>query len=241
MEAKYLEYKFEDSLDRIDEILNSSDSDYQDKDSIPSRDKLTYKNGFYVAACALFVDIRESKKLTDKHKRPTLAKMYRSYISEIIALLKDNIRVNEIYVEGDGICGIFDTTCTYHIDFVINTAAKISSFIDALNIKLKKKGYSAINIGIGISYGNSLYIKSGFKGSGINEVVWLGKTIGEAAKLCSYGNISYGDNEIMISETIFNNLKENNKKLFSYNYIRDCYHGNLINIEMNEWVDKNRK
>lgn len=111
--------------------------------------------------------------------------------------------------------------------------------IDVLNIKLRKRNYSELTVGIGASYGSSLLIKSGYKGSGINEVVWLGTLVSEAAKLCGYGNKTGADYEIMVSDVFYDNLKEANKKLLTKNYNRSCYHGNVINIGMNEWVKNN--
>lgn len=44
-----IRHKIEDSADRMDDILDANDNDYEDEgNSIPSRDKLTYKNGYYV-------------------------------------------------------------------------------------------------------------------------------------------------------------------------------------------------
>ena len=240
MEANYSYYDYEKSIERIDEVLNSSDSNYKDKKSIPSRSDLTFSNGFYVKATAIFIDIRDSKGLNEKHKRPTLAKIYRTYISECVAVLKGCLNINEIYIEGDGVWAVIDTPLKSDINSAFDTAAKISSLIDILNIKYKRKGYSELSIGIGLAYGDALYIKSGYKGSGINEVVWLGKgVVGEAAKLCGYGNKSWSDKELMVSSSFYNNLNDENKKLLSYNYSRDCYHGNVINLSMNEWVKKN--
>ena len=68
-------YKVEDSASRMDDILDASDNDYSDNENnIPSRDKLTFKNGYYVDVTSIFIDIVDSSKLTDGHKRPTLAK-----------------------------------------------------------------------------------------------------------------------------------------------------------------------
>lgn len=86
MQTNFTYYDFEKSITRIDEILDESDKSFEELNSIPSRDKLTYKNGFYVNCTALFVDIRDSSSLPTKHKRPTLAKIYRSYISEVVAI-----------------------------------------------------------------------------------------------------------------------------------------------------------
>lgn len=239
MEAKYSSYDFNESIERIDDVLDSSDAEYEDKKSIPSRDALTFNNGFYVSCSALFVDIRGSKSLSEEHTRPVQAKIYKTYISELISVLKGHPDVSEIYIEGDCVWGIFNTTRKSDIDGLFSIGAKASSLIDILNIKYKKKKYSEIKVGIGISYGESLMIKSGYKGSGINEVVWLGKLVGEAAALCSYGNKTWSDCEIMVSNTFYDNLNEDNKKLLSKNDDRDCYHGNVVSTAMNEWVKEN--
>ena len=239
MEAKYSYYDFNNSIDRIDEVLKGSDSSYEDRKSIPSRNSLTFNNGYYVSCSALCIDIRGSKALADKHTRPVLAKIYKTYISELVAVLKGHSNVSEIYIEGDSVWGVFDTPDKSDIDELFSIAAQASSLIDILNIKYKKRGYSELTVGIGLSYGTSLLIKSGYKGSGINEVVWLGKLIAEAALLCSHGNRTYEDKEIMVSDVFEQNLSDQNKKLLSRNYSRNCYHGYVINIVMNEWVKKN--
>ncbi len=239
MEVNYSYYDFNKSIDRVDEVLNGSDAAYEDKKSIPKRDSLTFNNGFYVECSAICIDIRDSKGLNEKHKRPVLAKIYKTYISELIAVLKGHSKISEIYIEGDSVWGICDTPYKSDIDELFSVGAKASSLIDILNIKYRKKGYSELTVGIGLSYGSSLMIKSGYKGSGINEIVWLGKLVGEAVTLCSYGNKTYNDSEMMVSDVFYNNLNDHNKKLLSKNYNRDCYHGFVINTEMNEWVKNN--
>ena len=57
MEATNKFYDFNKSLERIDEILNADNKQYEEKKSIPSRDTLTFTNGFYVDCTALFVVI----------------------------------------------------------------------------------------------------------------------------------------------------------------------------------------
>lgn len=236
MKASFSFYDFEKSRGRIDEILDSKDTNYEDKDSVPDRATLTFDNGFYVSAAAMFVDMRGSNALADKHKRPTLAKIYRSYISELVAVLKGDSNIDEICIEGDCVWGVFNTPLKKDIDGVFSTGAKASSLIDVLNYKYKKKGYSEITVGIGMSYGTTLLIKAGYKGSGINEVVWLGKLVNEAAKLCNNGNREYYDNEMMVSNVFYDNLNDDNKKLLTKHYQRDCYHGNVINTGMNNWL-----
>lgn len=108
-----------------------------------------------------------------------------------------------------------------------------------MNVKLSKKKYSEITVGIGIDDGESLYIKAGYKGSSINEVVWLGRVVGQAASLCSNGNKAF-NREIMVSEKVYRDLSEHNKNLLVWNSAHSCYHGNVINTLLNEWVEKNK-
>jgi len=239
MEASFREYDYTKSIDRIDEVLKGADASYEERKSIPSKDSLTFDNGFYVYCSALFVDIRGSKQLAKDHTRPVQAKIYKAFISELVAVFKGHTKVNEIYIEGDCVWGIFDTPDKSHIDEVFMIAYTSASLVDILNIKLKKKNYSELTVGIGVSYGESLLIKSGYKGSGINEVVWLGKLVGEAAKLCSYGNKIPTQKEIMASELFYKNLKDDNKNLLAYHSSLDCYHGDVVRKDMNEWVKKN--
>jgi len=67
----------------------------------------------------------------------------------------------------------------------------------------------------------------------------MGDVVNEAAKLAGYGNKEYSDNEIMVSQIFHQNLNDNNKGFLQWNSNRNCYHGNVINKEMNDWVLRN--
>ncbi len=121
--------------------------------------RLTFENGYYVDVTVLFIDIRGSKGLSEKHTRLVLSKIYRSYISEVISVIRGNSFISEINVEGDGIWAVFNTTSSNDVNTVFNTACTLASLIDILNVKLSRKRYSEINIGIGVDKGESLYIK----------------------------------------------------------------------------------
>jgi len=241
METNYKYYDYEKSIERIDDILNKQDSSFEEVKSFPST--LTFKNGFYVNATALFVDIRDSSTLTDKHKRPALAKIYRSFISEVIAILNGNLNCKYINVDGDCVSGVYETPNKIDVDSVFNDACRISSIVDILNCKLKKKNITEIKIGIGLDDGRLLLIKAGFFGSGLNEVAWMGDALNTASKLCNKANkdIYY---EILTSHTVYQNLNEENQELLShigYDYTLsiDYYGSNAIMINMNKWYKEN--
>ena len=147
MESNHtMSYDVDKSSDRMDDILNASDNDYCDKDSIPARSDLTFKNGYYVNVTAIFIDIVGSSDMTDEHKRPTLAKMYRAFLSECVAIMNAEIDCKEININGDCVWGVFDTPYKSDIDNVISVAARLNSMIKILNYKLRKKNYSEISV-----------------------------------------------------------------------------------------------
>jgi class 3 adenylate cyclase len=238
MKSNYIAYDYEKSISRIDTILNQQDSSFEEVDNFPSLDKLTFTNGFYVYATALFVDIRDSSKMLENHNRPTLAKIYRSFISEVIAIMNGNSNCKFINIDGDCVSGVYETNYKPNIDTVFSNAFTISSLIDILNCKLKKKNITAIKIGIGMDYGRLLLIKAGFSGSGLNEVAWMGNALNTAAKLCNKANKEW-HYEILVSSAIYENLNEHNKSLLTNLYNDGLYGGNVVSIRMDEWVKEN--
>jgi class 3 adenylate cyclase len=239
MESNHIYYDYLKSVERIDNIISEGENSFKVLNTIPSRNELSFTNGFYVYCSALFVDIRNSSQLPDEHYRPKLAKLYRTYISEIVAIMNGNSKCSEINIIGDCVSGIFDAPSTPDIDGLLGTAAQIASLIDILNYKLDQNNIIQITVGIGMSYGRALMIKAGNSGSKINDVVWMGDVVNEASKLGSYGNKTYSDYEIMVSDIFYQNLKEEYKNLLSRNTQKNCYHGNIIDLEMDAWYRKN--
>ena len=90
MDSNHKDYNHISSFARIDDILALSQSNYEEVKELPDRDRLTYTNGFYAYCSALFADIRDSSTLPDLYKRPALAKLYRAYISELVAIMNGN-------------------------------------------------------------------------------------------------------------------------------------------------------
>lgn len=233
-------FNLESSLKRIDAILNADNNQFEEANSIPNRDKLTYTNGFYVNCAALFVDIRESSTMTDEHKRPVLAKVYRSFISEIVALFNENNITKEVNIHGDCVWCVCDTPYKSDIDELFSMAARACSMVDILNYKLKKKGYTTYSVGVGIDYGRALMIKAGCEGSGINDVIWMGDVVNQACHLCNDANSGYFDKRVFLSNVIYNNLNEDNQKLCSKDVGRDIYQANIVNITMNNWLKEQK-
>lgn len=232
------QYDFNSSLSRIDEILDASNDSFKESDSIVNRENLTYKNGFYVYCTALFVDIRDSSNMTDAHKRPVLAKIYRSFISEMVALMNGHDTCREVNINGDCVWCVCETKYKTDIDGVFSLAAKACSLVDILNYKLKIKNYQTYQVGVGIDYGRALMIKAGNDGSAIDDVVWMGDVVNQACHLCNEANSGFFDKRVFLSNIIYDNLNDNNKTLCSKDGGRDIYQADVVNINMSKWLKK---
>ncbi len=244
MEAKYSAYDVTASDAIIKDILDSAES-FDEVDTIPARNSLTYSNGFYVNCTAVFIDIRGSSKLTDSHTRPVIGKIYRAYISECVSVMNADANCSEVFITGDCVSGIFNTPYQYQVVSAFEVAGQLSSLIDLLNWHLKNKGYQPIVCGIGIAYGRALMIQAGAKGSGVHDVVWIGDVVNEAAHLCHEGNRG-GRKPVQVSTSVFNNLTEKYKGFCSGVGIKNIfesenYETDIFNIAMREYFDKEKE
>lgn len=241
--TKNPDYNFEESFDRLQEILDST-STFEQVNSVPNSDTLSYTNGYYFKCYSIFIDIRDSSTLPSKYQKRTLAKIYRAYISEIVALFQSSANCKEINIVGDSVWAIYKAATTDDILEVFHAAYAANSIIKTLNYKLCKKGIDTIKIGIGIDKGDALMILAGYKGSGINDVIYMGEVVNNASKLCSKGGKG-STQTIVISEKVYDDLngKQNGQKkyyqsFFSKNHIEGFYHGNIIRIDMDAWLEK---
>lgn len=240
MKATNTVYNLRSSLLRIDEILNASNSDFEDNNFIPSSG-LTYKNGYYVYCTAVFVDICGSSDMTDKHRRPVLAKIYRCFISEMVAMFNGFDKCREISINGDCVWAVFDTTYNADVNQAFEAACKANSLIDILNYKLEKKGYTTFDANIGMDYGRALMVQAGFKGSGINDIIWMGDVVNSACHLCNEDRAFFGK-RILLGNEVYKRLSAEYQgfcKLYDSSEL--IYMTNACNIELNNWLKENRK
>jgi class 3 adenylate cyclase len=237
-------YNFEDSFVRIQEILDSSDT-FEQVESVPNSDTLSYTNGYYFKCYAIFIDIRDSSTLPTKYQKRTLAKIYRAYISEIVALFQSSSNCKEINIVGDSVWGIYKSQSKEDVMEVFSAAYSACSIINTLNYKLCKKGINPIRVGIGIDKGDALMILAGFKGSGINDVIYMGGVVNNASKLCSKGSKN-SNGTMVISPEVYNDLQGKTNGTTAYqsffvkNTLEDNYHATMVRIDMDNWLNEQK-
>lgn len=242
-------YDFRTSKESIDKILNSSTKIIK-KDKIPASDSdFTYSNGIKTWVGALFIDIVDSSELF-KFANEDTARIMRSFCSEIISILKDDPNYREIGIRGDCVYCIY--TAQYKNDLVniFEHAYRINTFMGMFNKLLEKNEYNQIRAGIGLGCDNELIIKAGQSGSGINDKIWIGKAVVDAAHLSDRANRNLVDPIAMSSlfyENIIEELCEQNEsyrtwiKPFSAGFSSgsNFYHCSIIETGFEKWIKEN--
>lgn len=238
MDGNHKPYDYVSSSDRIIEILDQPADQFEETDSLSDRDRLTYTNGFYAYCSAVFVDIRDSAGLTKKYTRPRLAKLYRAFISEMVAVLNGHEKVREVNIVGDCVWAVYNTPLKADIDSVFLTVAYANTLRRLLNLHLGRHDYEPLGFGVGVDYGRALMIKAGYKGSGLNDVLYMGDVVNHAAHLAHKAGRPWTD-IIWAGETFAQNLNQHHQGLLASRYdseVGSVRTGSAVVIEMDEWV-----
>lgn len=206
-------YDYQNGKSRIEEILNN-ETEIKEKEKVPKDENFTFSNGYYSWVSAIFVDIRESSKLFTDDDKEKVAKIIRSFTSEIIEILKKDDNLREIGIRGDCVYAIYTTPSQEDIYKIAEKTFFINTFMKMLNKLLEKKYYPTIKVGIGMSTAKELVVKAGRKNASINNKVWIGDAVTKASNLSSLGNKD-GVSPIVFSELSYtkfiDQLVENNK------------------------------
>ncbi len=251
-------FVFEKSLDRINAILNDSNT-YDEADDIPKVEDLTFKNGKYVKCVAFFIDLRGSTDLikTQGKKSRTLARIYRAYISEIVAIVNSYKTCREVNIVGDCVSAVFagkEEDSQIPVIEALRTAAMSNGMMKVLNIKFQKKwgeDFKEIKAGIGIALGRALVIKAGFNGSGIKDLIYMGDVVNRASKMCGLAHKEYNAS-ICVTESVYsssegfkfgannNTTYQNFFKARNHEKHGTVYIGDFVSQYIEKWVKENK-
>lgn len=238
-------YDYKEGKKRVNDILNGGLQVLQ-RDNVPSEDDFTFDNAYKCWVSSIFVDIRDSSTLFNNDKQVMVAKIIKSFTSEIIEILRDGNKYNEIGIRGDCVYAVYSSPKQNDIYKIVDKAFWINTLFKMLNKLFEKKNYETIKAGIGISSAQELIIKAGRKGVGINSKVWIGDAVTKASKLSSLSNKN-SINPIALSNCTYINLIDvysDAKKLFTEEYdykYGKYYHGDIIKLEFNEWINGGMK
>ncbi len=242
-------YEYKEGKKRVNDILNSS-LQIIEKDNIPSEDTFTFDNAYKCWVTSIFVDIRDSTTLFSNDKQVMVAKIIKSFTSEIIEILREGNTYNEIGIRGDCVYAVYSSPKQNDISEIMDKVFWINTLFKMLNKLFEQKGYETIKAGIGVSSAQEVIIKAGRKGTGINSKVWIGDAVTKASKLSSLSNKN-NISPIALSDCTYinmiDNLTKNNSdapnwftQVYDYKYGK-YYHGDIIKSEFNEWINGGMK
>ena len=246
------EYDYIQGKNRVESILDNH-MIIEEKKKLPVDGNFTFENGYRTWLTSIFIDIRDSSRLFTSNNQEETAKVIRAFISELIEILRDDDGfMLEIGIRGDCVYAIYNTPFQKDILNCANKTFDANTFIEMFNKMLEQRGIEPIKAGIGMSTGYDLVIKTGRKGVGINEKVWIGKAVTEASNLSSlgdkddycrlmYSSLSYSN---FIDGLKAQNSNQNVEKWFtSINNpipnIGIVYNTDIIQSTFNEWIKFN--
>lgn len=173
-----LDSRFQIEISETDTVPNFNDSSI----TYPNLVSCTQKCKT-IETCVLYVDIRDSSKISSSKKPRTLAKIYSSFVYSMIQAGKyfgGHIR----NIVGDRVMVVFDQANCFQR--AVDTAVLMNTTCQhVLNKRVKDSEFKA---GIGIDYGKMLITKTGIiKHASEKEfhrsLVWLGRPANVASKL----------------------------------------------------------
>lgn len=245
------DYDYKEGKRRILEILNNKLT-VNEQNSIPQETQFTFDNAYYGWVTAIFVDIRNSTKLFSEGDKEKVSKIIRSFTSEIIEILRKDENLREIGIRGDCVYAIYTTPFQLNIYSCYQKTFTINTYLYMLNALLATKNYPQINVGIGMATDKELVVKAGRKGTGINNLVWIGDAVTKASNLSSVANKNT-INTICYSYLSYTNIIDHLNQKFPNKNVRSWftehrsvdlktyYSASIVDTDFQQWITNGMK
>lgn len=206
-----------DIEDKVKDIIDSN-FEVEECYIVPDIDdsRLTFGNkGLRFEATTLYIDMRESTKILNKHNRKTVAKLHMAYYHTIVKIAK-SMGGEVRSFNGDGMLVFFYGTSKQSLSDSVQAAMKMKYMLTQSAVKDKLEKYSGLNFGIGIDHGTILCTKVGISGTNNRDLVWIGNPVNKSVKV---GDNLKAPNHIGISSSTYDNLLDEVK----YHKYKDSY------------------
>lgn len=216
-------YVFEESLGRINETMSYSVPFTQD--SIPDVEGTSEKQSCFVNATVVYVIIETAADSPQ---------VMQSFLAEACKIAKAHENCKDVICVEDRLVFIYSSAYKAELGYALDDAARVRSLAMVVSKIGRQKGYGDIKVKIGMDYGLVEMYLMGKDENGSAKYAWRGSAIKTAKK-----NAEDARDEIIITRVVWNNLSENNQKLFSIqNVLTENYRGQIVNVMMNNWLNK---
>ena len=214
--------EFEESLNRITETMSYSNPDIKDR---IIEDEVSDKQPYFVNATVVYVVVESSGD------SPQAMQCFLAESSRIVMAHKN---CKDIICMEDRMIIIYSTAFKEELNHALDDVARIRSLAMIVTKIGKQHGFSKIKVGIGMDYGLVEMYMMRPNVSNSPKFAWRGPAIKKAQKSAEDAN-----DELIISGVVWNNLSENNQKLFrKHSFATDYYRCNIVNVMMNNWLTK---
>jgi len=161
--------------------------------------------GIEQEVCVLFSDIRGFTSMSERLEASRVVTLLNRFFDKMIdVVFKYNGTLDKII--GDELMVLYGAPLKKTDDILnaVNTAKEMFTSLDNFNKKMNEDGFPKLNIGIGINYGKVICGNIGSEQQ-MNYTV-IGDTVNLASRLCSAAK----PGEIIISDSVYNSLKNKN-------------------------------
>ena len=174
-------------------------------DELLLNDESLELGGIEQEVCVLFSDIRGFTSMSERLEASRVVTLLNRFFDKMIdVVFKYNGTLDKII--GDELMVLYGAPLKKADDILnaVNTAKEMFISLDNFNKKMNDDGFPKLNIGIGINYGKVICGNIGSEQQ-MNYTV-IGDTVNLASRLCSAAK----PGEIIISDSVYNSLKNKN-------------------------------
>lgn len=198
-----------DITDKVTEIINTNFK-IEEVNFVPdiTNSKLTFNNsGLLFEATVLYIDLRDSTGILNKHNKSTIAKIHKAYLHTTVKIatsLGGEVRS----FNGDSVLAFFQGTTKTSLSNAVKAAMQIRFMIanpkSGINNLLSQ--YSAVDFGIGLDDGKILCTKVGIGGdNNTKDLIWIGNPINKSVVI---SDECKANEYIGISSYVYSNLTD---------------------------------
>lgn len=228
------QYSFEESLARIDQMLNFQLADENASPQVPVLAELPSKGGSITNCTVMQIQVNASS--SDNYG--ALITVFRTFYAEAVAILSSHSYIVDIQVIGSRLIAVFSTPFKNNITSAIDKAAMVNTLAQVVSKKAKGLGLPSITIRTGMDYGKVMLMR--FGNYNVGEVMpsalaWMGGPIDGSSKLISTPNHEWN---LWVSSVVYQNLNDDYKKFFHSESEYGGYGADIINTYMKNWLNK---
>lgn len=205
---------------------------------LPDLNSLKTNQMANIEAANLFVDICGFTERTEKQRNKSIFRILNIFHSEMVSIAQEqDLKGIKVAIQGDRDHIVFCYPQSHKKDVITSAVECGVSIITSVKkvINPHFSNYDDIAISIGIDYGMISAANLGLKGQ--REPVLIGNCTNFASKL----EDEAGNNEIIISQIIYDNISRDDiKEKFTIKYVRNkqCY--SAIDITWDDFEEENK-